>query len=152
MTNQNRIRRIDVWRLFLETYALVMRNLELRARDEQAVIPLEWFDVLIHLNEACERRMRMGDLANCLVLVPSNITRLIDRMEEAGLVRREPCPEDRRAMYAVMTSEGAERFKQMIPGNRRRVEEIFLRHLDEGDVEVLYQIFNRIYEANKPVD
>lgn len=94
----------------------------------------------------------MGDLANCLVLVPSNITRLIDRMEEAGLVRREPCPEDRRAMYAVITSEGVERFKQMIPGNRRRVEEIFLRHLNEGDVEVLYHILDRIYEANKPVD
>lgn len=152
MTDQMPIEKSDVWRAFLETYAVVMRNLEMRTRDEQAAIPLEWFDVLIHLNEACDGRMRMGDLANCLALVPSNITRLIDRMEESGLVRREPCPEDRRAMYTVLTSEGAETLRVMIPENRKRVEEIFLRHLDEGDIEVLYHALNKIREANSSID
>ena len=70
----------DTWRLFLETFGLVMRNLERRVKDDQA-IPSTWFDVLLHLHEAPESRLRIGELAETLVLTPSYATRLLDRLE-----------------------------------------------------------------------
>ena len=51
----------DTWRLFLETFALVMRNLERRIKEDQA-LPATWFDVLLHLHEAPESRLRIGEL------------------------------------------------------------------------------------------
>ena len=65
----------DTWRLFLETFSLVMRNLEYRIVEEQA-IPATWFDALLHVHEAPESRLRIGELAEALVLTPSYATRL----------------------------------------------------------------------------
>lgn len=141
--------RTDVWRLFLETHALVLGKLRLRSQQDGAEIPLEWFDVLIHLNDSPDARLRMVDLAESLALIPSNITRLIDRMESCDFVERKPCPEDRRVTYTAITSRGKEALAQMIPENRRRVMDIFLNHLSDEDVKALGQALSKVYEANK---
>ena len=138
----------DTWRLFLETFALVMRNLERRIKEDQA-IPATWFDVLLHLHEAPENRLRIGELAGSLVLTPSNATRLFDRLEQAGYLRREATPEDRRGAYIVMTQEGQAAFMRTLPGNRSRVEEVFLKHLNTKDFQDLYRALSRVYRANK---
>lgn len=138
----------DTWRLFLETFALVMRNLERRIKEDEA-IPATWFDVLLHLHEAPESRLRIGELGESLVLTPSNATRLLDRLEMAGYIRREATPEDRRAVFIVLTGEGKAAFMRTLPGNRLRVEEVFIRHLDDKDFRVLHRALSKVYEANK---
>ena len=138
----------DTWQLFLETFALVMRNLERRVKDDQA-IPSTWFDVLLHLHEALEGRLRIGELAETLVLTPSNATRLLDRLEEAGYIRREATREDRRAVFILLTEEGKAAFFDALPGNRRRVEEVFLRLLNDKDFRALHRALSKVYEANK---
>lgn len=138
----------DTWRLFLETFALVMRNLDRRINEDQA-IPATWFDVLLHLHEAPESRLRIGELAESLVLTPSNATRLFDRLEKAGYLRREAIPEDRRGAYVVLKEEGETAFMANLPGNRSRVEEIFLKHLTDKDFRDLYRALSKVYKANK---
>ncbi len=138
----------DTWRLFLETFALVMRNLERRIKADQA-IPATWFDVLLHLHEAPESRLRIGALAESLVLTASNATRLFDRLEKANYLRREAIPTDRRGAYIVMTEEGKAAFMRALPGNRSRVDEVFLKHLDDRDFRDLHRALSKVYEACK---
>ena len=138
----------DTWRLFLETFALVMRNLERRIKADQA-IPATWFDVLLHLNEAPESRLRIGALAESLVLTASNATRLFDRLEKANYLRREAIPTDRRGAYIVMTEEGKAAFMRALLGNRSRVDEVFLRHLNDNDFQDLHLALSKVYAANK---
>ena len=138
----------DTWRLFLETFALVMRNFERRIKEDQA-LPATWFDVLLHLHETPEGRWRIGELAESLVLTPSNATRLFDRLEKAGYLRREATPEDRRGACIVMTEEGQAAFMGTLPGNRGRVEDVFLGHLNDNDFRDLHRALSKIYEANK---
>ncbi len=138
----------DTWRLFLETFALVMRNLERRIKADQA-IPATWFDVLLHLHEAPECRLRIGALAESLVLTASNATRLFDRLEKANYLRREAIPTDRRGAYIVMTEEGKAAFMRALPGNRSRVDEVFLSHLNDNDFRDLHLALSKVYAANK---
>ena len=83
------------WRAFLLTYSRVMRTLEQEMQESEG-LALSWYDILAHLDDAPEGRIRMQFLADSILLSRSGLTRLIDRMVEAGLVTRENCPEDRR--------------------------------------------------------
>src|ERR1700733_4085005 len=74
---------------------------------EQACgIPLVWFDVLIHVGGAPEGRLTMSRLSTDVALTTGGVTRLVDRMVEAGLVARQKCPKDRRSVHVILTDEG----------------------------------------------
>src|ERR1700735_5526532 len=74
---------------------------------EQSVgIPLVWFDVLINIGGAPEGRLTMSKLSTDIALTTGGVTRLVDRMVEAGLVARQNCPSDRRSVHVVLTPEG----------------------------------------------
>src|SRR5918997_3145626 len=98
-------RHLAAWRTFITAHAAVIDAIE---RDLRAagVISLTWYDVLIELAEAPNRRLRLHELARAVVLSRSGLTRLVDRIEAAGLLHREACAEDRRGAYAVLTAEG----------------------------------------------
>ena len=100
MTTLSDKEKTDAWRVFLQTFAIVMRNLERQMQSEREM-PIGWFDVLLHLNEASEGRLRMHELSESLVLMPSNLTRLIDRMED----RSEPVVKHGVTLEALMTLE-----------------------------------------------
>jgi len=97
--------RITLWGLFLEVHAGIGRRLqrELRAAID---LPDAWLEVLLRIGRTPGQRVRMTDLANMLLFSSGGFTKLADRMEQAGLIRREPCPDDRRAIFAVLTDEG----------------------------------------------
>jgi DNA-binding MarR family transcriptional regulator len=69
--------------------------------------PLSWYDVLWPLYRAREKRLRMNELAEEVVLSRTGLVRLVDRVEAAGLLRREPLPEDGRGSYVAITNDGA---------------------------------------------
>ena len=143
--------RSNTWRIFLQTFATVTRKLEGQMRYENEM-PLPWYGVLVHLNEAHQGRLLMNELAQTLVLIPSNLTRLIDRLEHAGFVRREPCPDDRRAIYAVITEEGEAALKAAVPGHNRRVQEHFMQYLTDEDVEALRDILLKVLCCGRAED
>lgn len=117
-------RRDEAWPLFLRTYARLIELLESELQ-EKAGLPLTWFEVLLQLEDAEAGRRPMRDLADSLLLSKSGITRLIDRMSDAGLIERTACEEDRRVVYASITGKGREEYKKAAPAAFRGIEENF---------------------------
>ncbi len=138
--------KLAAWRAFLEAHSTVIKALEREMQEGQG-LPLTWYDVLVHLSEAPGRRLAHKALAESVVLSRSGITRLVDRMVAAGLVRREPSPDDRRVSHVVMTEEGQGALRWAAPGHIRGVVEHFSRHLGIDDVSVLQSFLSRVLEG-----
>lgn len=140
---------LATWATFLRAHRAVVRQLE-HELAEEAGLPLAWYEVLLHLRNAPDRRLRMQDLADRAVLTPSGLTRLVDRMEAEGLVRREPCPSDRRVSYATLTAHGRNRLRKAAPVHLRGVEEHFGRHLTEHEEKVLQRALGKVLGELRP--
>jgi len=139
--------RLAVWRGFLEAHATVTRKLE-RDLMAQVGIPLTWYDVLVHLSESPQESLRHQVLADSLLLSRSGVTRLVDRMAQAGLVCREASPEDRRVSYVVLTPEGRATLDRAGPGHIQSVVEHFARHLKDSETAALRSFFTRLLEED----
>jgi DNA-binding MarR family transcriptional regulator len=100
-------------------------------------LPLSWFDVLVHLAGAPHGRMRMNELGEAVLLSRSGTTRLVDRMEGAGLLTRSACPTDRRVVFAAVTARGRAAFASAAPLAVRGVEQHFSRHLTRAEEKAL---------------
>jgi DNA-binding MarR family transcriptional regulator len=131
--------RLGAWRAFLELHHRVTATLA-DELESAAGLPLSWYDVLVQLEEAPEGRRRMQDLADAVLFSPSGLTRLVDRMERAGLVERHPFPGDRRGSYAVLTGGGRERLRATSGVHLRGVREHFGDHLTDADAVTLRRI------------
>jgi DNA-binding MarR family transcriptional regulator len=135
---------------YLAFYGLLQvssRLLELagdRMERESGLAPA-WFEVLAQLYKG---PVRMGELADSLTLSRGGATRLIARMEEAGLVEREIPKEDRRATFARITDKGRTVLEEAKPLHFAAVEEIFSRHLTEEQAAVLRDVNARVLLAN----
>src|ERR671921_132950 len=92
------------WSALLLTQARLMREMERELAASGVILP-ELYDVLLALDRAPDHRLRLSELADHIVLSRSGLTRLVDRLEKHGLLRREQCPEDRRGAYAVLTEQ-----------------------------------------------
>lgn len=103
---------VAAWRLLIETQARVVERVE-AALAERGLPPLAWYDVLWAVREAPGRRLRQSRLAHAVVMSRSGLSRLVDRIEAAGLLRREACDGDRRATEVVLTDEGAAMLRRM---------------------------------------
>ena len=130
----------------MKTHSTVVRYLE-RRMEEQHSLPLPWWDVLIQLADGPEGRLRMGELAESVLLTRSGITRLVDRMIAEGLVDREPCPGDRRGYYAVITQKGLDTIERVGPDHSKDAWEVFLGHIDEEEAELMGKVFSRVLAA-----
>jgi DNA-binding MarR family transcriptional regulator len=134
--------RLASWRALLNAHARVIQRVE---RDLQAegLPPLSWYDVLWPLYRAPGRRLRISELADQVVLSRTGMVRLLDRIEAAGLVRREPVPEDRRGTYAVVTGDGVEMLRKMWPVYARGIDALFLAPVGD-DVAVVRDALERV--------
>src|SRR5215510_1856359 len=81
---------LDAWRAFLRAQSALIRTLDRELQEDQG-LPITFFDVLAQLT-AAGGRLRMSELADAVLLSRSGVTRLVDRMERDGLVKREHCP------------------------------------------------------------
>jgi DNA-binding MarR family transcriptional regulator len=91
----------------------------------------------------------MQELAGRLLVNKSSLTRLIDRMTEAGYVDREPCLEDGRGQYAVLTRDGRETLRRSAPTHLRGVQEHFAQYLTDSDVVALARVFGKLAGAER---
>ena len=139
---------MGAWEALIRTVGSLLKTFE-RELQEAVGLPLPWYDVLIQLNAAPEGRLRMQALADSVVLSRSGLTRLIDRMEKAGLVCREPSREDRRGYYAILTEEGRQAFLRAKPVHESGIDEHFTRHLDDSDAEALLKALMKVRRANQ---
>jgi DNA-binding MarR family transcriptional regulator len=131
------------WRALMETHAELLGRLvdELRA---EVGMPIAWYDVLLHLAEVDGERLRMRELAGAVLLSKSGLTTLVDRMQAAGLVRREVPPGDRRSIDVVLTDEGRRRFEQARAVHRRGIDEHFCAHVSDEEAATLLDVLGRL--------
>ena len=116
------------WRLFLFTHTLLLESIE-ETLEAAGLPPLAWYDMLWELEKADEGRLRMHEIADRVVLSRSNLTRLADRLESAGLSRREQCPGDRRGAYCAITPAGREMRRKIWRVYEEQIERLFSKHL-----------------------
>ena len=140
--------RLGAWRAFVEAHTAVMDVLE-RELTERRGISLTWYDALLQLSEAPGNRMRMSELADSIVISRSGFSRAARRMEEAGLIAREPSPEDGRGAYVVLTDQGRRTFRRAAAVHLRGVEEHFLRFFDEAEAAVVERVLRRVRPARR---
>jgi DNA-binding MarR family transcriptional regulator len=113
-------------------------------------LPLSSFEVLLHLSRQPKRRMRLSALAESVVLTQSGLSRLLDRLEKAGWVRREPYPADGRGSYAVLTAEGLALTQEAEVTHLRALRANFLDHLTDEDRVTLARIWERLLPKREP--
>jgi DNA-binding MarR family transcriptional regulator len=125
---------LAAWHAFLRAHSGMLRRISVDL-EESGLPPLSWYDVLAALR-AADGSLRQVELAERVVLSNSGLSRLIDRIEKGGLVRRTSCPTDRRSFYIELTGEGAEMFERMWPVYARGVAEDFIPALGSNPCEV----------------
>jgi DNA-binding MarR family transcriptional regulator len=135
-------RDLAAWRTFLAAHARAVGEIENALRDE-GLPPLTWYDVLWPLYQAPDHRLRMKELADEVVLSRTGLVRLVDRIEKAGLLRREPVPGDGRGAYAVITEEGIAMLRRMWPVYARGIRREFLDAVGD-DRESLVKALERV--------
>jgi DNA-binding MarR family transcriptional regulator len=140
--------RLAVWRQFLQAHNNTVQRLE-RDLGERADLPLSWYDVLLQLAEAPERRLRMAQLADRVLLSRSGLTRLVDRLQRVGLVRREPFPGDARGTYTVLTDAGLERLRAAVPVHLAGVQQYWLTHFSDDELRQLGVLLGRVGSPDK---
>lgn len=131
------------WRLFLIGYNTLINRIE-QELEATKLPPLAWYSVLWTLESAPKHELRLHELAEHVLLSRSNTTRLIDRLESAGLLCRRRCPSDRRGAYAVLTEEGIMMRKKMWEVYSKGIQQYFAEHLSPEETETLIQVFDRI--------
>jgi DNA-binding MarR family transcriptional regulator len=123
------------WYQLLRAHGKVTQCLESRLlRAHQS--PHHWYDVLVTLEKAPEQRLRLSELAENVVTSRSNLTRLVDRLEAEGLLRREPCPDDRRGFYAVLTEAGTRARLAAWPIVSQAIAELFAAHVSDEEAHI----------------
>jgi DNA-binding MarR family transcriptional regulator len=141
--------RLSVWRSFLRAHAQVVAALE-RDLMSSADLPLSWYDVLLQLVEAPDWRLRMADLADRVLLSRSGLTRLVDRLQKAGLVTRERVPGDARGTYTVLTPAGFARIRDAAPVHLAGVDEYWLSKYTDEELLQLKELLGRLSLPGPP--
>jgi DNA-binding MarR family transcriptional regulator len=140
---------LRAWRLFFESALALLDVLD--AELEQVVgIPQRWYDVLVHLEES-PQGIPMNELAERILYSKSGFTRVVDRMEEAGLVRRARLENDRRTILIVLTDNGTATLKRARRNHRDGIQRHFSQHLTETDVKALTRALEKVSTHARPL-
>ncbi len=126
---------LATWHAFLRAHSSMLRQITL-SLEEAGLPPLSWYDVLAALRDAPENRLRQVELAEQVFLSNSGMSRLLDRVEKAGLVERVACPSDRRSFHVQLTAAGSEMLDRMWPVYAKRIAEDFMPALGSNPDEV----------------
>jgi DNA-binding MarR family transcriptional regulator len=138
---------LRAWRSMLLAYNAAMRAIDAEL-DRSNSIPLTWYDVLLELNAAPGRRLKMQDLAGRVVLSRTRVSRLVDEMAQAGLVTKSQDDLDRRSVWAAITDTGIRELRKTAPKYLRCIETYFAAHLTDEEKTVLATALGRVHAAH----
>jgi DNA-binding MarR family transcriptional regulator len=136
-------RELGAWRGLLRVHARLTKALDADLLSEHG-LPLSSYEVLLFLADSPGGRMRMSELADGVLLSRSGLTRLVDRMEGEGLLRRERCEDDARGYNAIITDEGRELFGRARATHLDGVRDLFLSRLSEDELRQLAELWERV--------
>ena len=136
----------EAWGTLTRTHAAISERLQ-AALAQGDFPPLPWYEVLATLAEAPDKRLKMGDLAEQLVITRGGLTKLVDRLVKAGLVERAFCETDRRVSYATLTPAGAELLEDMRPVVIAELKVAFAAKLSVAEANELRETLDRVRES-----
>jgi DNA-binding MarR family transcriptional regulator len=143
ITQKTHVPAVRAWTRLLRAYAATARCLSPALLDEYG-LTLNDYEALKLLAEAEGRRMRRVDLAMALSLSASGVTRLLEGLEDDGLVERATCPHDRRVAYAQLTGEGATRLRAASCGHAASISGLLEETLTEAELEELAELLGKV--------
>jgi DNA-binding MarR family transcriptional regulator len=138
---------ISAWAHLLRAHAAVLPKVE-RALLPTG-LPLSWYDVLLVVNAAPGRRLRMTELGQQAVVSRERVSRVVTELERAGLIERQANPDDKRSSFAAITPEGRKRLRATAPTYLKAVEEHFLSQLTAKETQVIAAALGRIVAAEE---
>ena len=134
---------LGAWRGLLRTHAMLVKRLDAELEAAHG-LPLTSYEVLLHLANSEECKMRMCDVAESVLLSRSGLTRLVDRLERDGLVRRAACPDDARGSFAQLTDDGRRKLAEARDTHLGGVREHFLSRLEASHLDALAEAWERV--------
>ena len=138
--------RLNAWGAFLTAHK-ALENILSRELESACGLPLTWFDALAQLRRAPAQRLTMGQLATALLFSKSGLTRLVDRLVEAGLVQRLARPGDRRSLHIALTDAGEEKYRQALPIHLEHVKRHFAAYIEDGEAAAVESALVRMANA-----
>jgi DNA-binding MarR family transcriptional regulator len=137
---------LSAWRAVLNAHASLVGRIE-QALANAGLPPLAWYDVLWAVRRAPGRQVRMAELADGLTLSRGGVTKLVDRLEAAGLLRRERAEDDGRGFYAALTDAGQEMLRRMWPVYARTLRDTFVDTVSDEEAAVISAGLERAKDA-----
>jgi DNA-binding MarR family transcriptional regulator len=134
---------LGAWRGLLRVHASMTKALDAELARAHG-LPLSSYEVLLFLADAPGGRLRMSDLADGVLLSRSGLTRLVDRMEREGLLRRERCEDDARGYHAAITDKGRDLFQRARRTHLDGVRERFLNRLSAEELRTLAELWEKV--------
>jgi len=138
---------VSAWSALLRVHAAVVPKLGRELAD--VGLPISWYDVLLVLNAAPGRRLRMSELGSQAVLGREQVSRVVTELERAGLVERQPNPDDKRSSFAEITADGRARLRAAAPTYLAAIERHYTRHLSKGEIAVIASALGRVLQAEE---
>lgn len=132
-----------LWRAFLAATSAMGTTIDASMRAKHSMT-LDDYEVLVHLSEATDHRLRMSELSGQIMHSRSRLTQRVDRLEERGFVARAKCDDDARGTWAILTDEGMAAIEKVAPSHLEDVRNFFFDHVDPADLPVLVRSFEEI--------
>ena len=132
----------------VEAHSALGRQLG-RALEQECGLPHSWFEVLLRVGRAEGGQISMSALAQQVALTSGGVTRLLDRMIAAGVVRRVPCPTDRRVQFAALTEAGESKLTEAAALHAQNLRVVF-REFTSDELGTLDALLDRLREARVP--
>jgi DNA-binding MarR family transcriptional regulator len=141
--------RLRTWQLYFET-SLALIDVLSAEFERDTNLTFQTYDVLVHLEDD-PNGLRMNELAERILYSKSGLTRVVDRLEKEGYVRRVRPENDRRSIFVVLTDEGRAAMDEARRHHRPSIEEHFARHLTDADIKALDRAFSKLREHARPL-
>jgi DNA-binding MarR family transcriptional regulator len=137
----------ETWGALLKVHAALVPRLD-RELQETHGLPLTWYDVLLELNAAPQRRLTMGQLGSVASVSRTRVSRVVDELTRAALVTREPNPDDGRSAFAALTPTGRTALRKAAPTYLAAVQREFDDHLTASERTVLARALRKVIAAS----
>ncbi len=134
---------VKAWAQLLKTHRFLLEQVETDLKTAQ-LPSLSWYDVLYELKCAGPAGLRQYEISAQILLNKHNLSRLLDRLQANGLIRRESCPEDGRGHCVHITDTGTQVLKKMWPIYGSAIQSHFSEHLNREEVQQLSDILLKL--------
>jgi DNA-binding MarR family transcriptional regulator len=134
---------VRAWARLLRAYVSTTRSLSAELQEEHG-LTINDYEALLVLSRAEDGRLKRVDLARNLMLTPSGITRLLQGLEDAGLVERASCPTDLRVTYAQLTDAGREKLEAASHGHVAAICGLFEGHFTDDEIDSIAELLGKL--------